>query len=224
MRPENAAPAAFRLSSAAPGSPSVCSAAVNPLPRKLRRVALLAALGAVLAPPLACAPRLANTPDLNLPLPEGSPDAAWATRTPTERERREILAAFESLAGAEHQPPPKPVDAPLRWADIDRAVREALPRAGAAILRTHLEPADAKHPLQAARITYEVITLDDEPGRLVVERCASGRTYIASARVGLLADRRDRSERILDALAVAMRAYAATPAPREPRSEAETAR
>lgn len=197
---------------------------MSPLPRELHRFALLASLGAVLAPPLACAPRLANTPEVNLPAPEGSSDAAWATRMPTERERREILAAFESLPGAEFEPPSAPTAGTLRWADIDRAAREALPRAGAAILRTRLEPADARHPLHAARITYELITLDDEPGRLVIERCGSGRTYTASAQVGLLADRSDRSERILDALAVAMQAYAATPAPPEPRGEAEAAR
>ncbi len=153
----------------------------------------------------ACAPQIESTPALNLPLPAGSVDAVWATRMLDESERREVLSAFASLPYGEI--PPAAAASGERWEDVDRAAREALPRAGAAILAVELDPPEAADVFAASGVTYRLITLGDEPGRLRIERRDGPSPYAAAATVGLLADRGDLSRRILEEFAASMRSF-----------------
>lgn len=173
---------------------------------RLRLLPGASLVAASLLPMWACTPRIESTPALNLALPAGSDDAVWATRMLDRRARGEVLAAFASLPYGEI--PPLPASEGLRWIDLDRAARDALPRAGVAIVSTRLDPPEADGTFAATRIVYELITLGDEPGRLEIERRDGPDAYAASATVGLLADRDDLAGRILAELAASMRAFA----------------
>jgi len=175
---------------------------------------------ALLVPLAACQRPVPPSAALNRPDPapdpateiDGLPEGVWATRILDGSERQAVLGIFEALPYGEIGPGPAPAtDPPIRWSDLDRAVRQGAPRADAAVLRAHLEPASAKTPEQAQRIVYDLMTIDDQPARLVIERRPPPALYTATASVGLLADRTEWAARIVEAVHRELLAFGRVP-------------
>ena len=165
--------------------------------------------------PLAsCAKPIPNSPSLNRGVDGGSEiDDRWASTVLDASQRAEVEGVFRALPGdrtaAKVGPGPTPAQQG-RWTDIPDAAGRAASKAEVAIVSTSFEPAGSSLD-SADRIVFSILTLTSEPGRLEVSRGDDGSVYRATATIGLLGERVETANRLLEELAREVAAFGRKP-------------
>jgi hypothetical protein len=156
-------------------------------------VALIAILAGCAGSPQA--PAAASNHDL-------TPDEARQKKVLSDDDRARLLAAMRTVAEG-HEPvnPPAPAPGGMRWSDVPAAVAAACGASEMAVRRTVREQG-------GVRIRFELRTIEEWPGELIVDRVEGPATYRAEARIGRFPDEPEclgRAEKLLDQLAISMR-------------------
>jgi hypothetical protein len=133
-------------------------------------------------------------------------EEALERRVLDEGQQEEVLAAMRGVAaGHEVQRVPAPASertGGMRWADVPAAVAGACDEIEAAVLRSEVEAG-------GDRYRFEILTVEDRRGELVVSRVPGPRLYEATATIGRFpADPADarRAHDLLEALGRQMKA------------------
>jgi hypothetical protein len=116
-------------------------------------------------------------------------------------QQRRVRTTLKNLASG-HAPvnPPRPAGLGMRWSDVPLSVIYACDDAQMAVVR---------HISDDRRFSAELITIEDFPAHLSIDRLQDEQGYRASATVGRFGDRTDRAGELLRALQKYMRAFAA---------------
>ena len=94
-------------------------------------------------------------------------------------EQRKILATLRDIPkteGYESTGPPRPAELGMRWSDVPRAASAACAEIEAAVF--HITRRDDEY-------VFEIRTIDDRPGRMIVIRTSDERVYELQVRIGL---------------------------------------
>lgn len=132
-----------------------------------------------------------------------APDEKHVNFVLNGQEQQRAEQAFAQFA-AGHKPvnPPRAAPNPpgMRWSDVEIAVSYACDDAEVAIISTTIDQSKT-------RFHFQLKTIEDWPGNLVVERTNDDRVYIATATIGLFDDHPDRVALLLSSLQKQMKAF-----------------
>ena len=132
------------------------------------------------------------------------PDDQFANRVLSAADRREVLTIMKESVTGPADDPAVPARYGVRWTDVLLAARAACKDLECAVVSmTEAEDGAVKR--------IDIITLDDQPVVLTVERRPEPEIYRASARAGLFENRIELSGRLIERFDVAMRRYGAKP-------------
>jgi len=121
----------------------------------------------------------------------------------SQAEQREVLGILESLA-EDHELSQRPTTGPPRgrWRDVPGAAAAAAAEAEMAIVRR--EDTDDGY-------IFHLVTIEQWPGRLHVQRAAEPRIWSATARIGMFDQREKRADELLKLFEQKMRAMSRKP-------------
>lgn len=127
-------------------------------------------------------------------------EGMWTVLSPSEQSQ--ALRVMRSMAsGRRPVNPPAPAPGGLRFSDVKAAVEEACTAIEAVVVRTFEDS-------QGRWCRFELRTVEDAPGELVVRRVDGPEVYEAQARIGRFAEEPDnlkRADALVKALAVQMK-------------------
>jgi len=158
-----------------------------PSPREPRRptASSIPIAAVVVAITTACGPTVPNSPSLNAASADSqTPSARWAGRVETRPHGR--------------------------WRDVPDAVAAAAGPLGIAVLERRPEPAGSDLGTAVA-IEFRLLTLENEPGRLRVERRDPPHVAEAFAEIGLFRQRRELASRFVAAIGEELRRWGRKP-------------
>lgn len=187
-----------------------------PSPREPRRptASSIAIAAVVVAITTACGPTVPNSPSLNAASGDSqTPSARWASRVLDDDERREVRSVLRASAGdlTAAEVGPGPETRPHgRWRDVPDAVAAAAGPLGIAVLERRPEPAGSDLETAVA-IEFRLLTLENEPGRLRVERRDPPHVAEAFAEIGLFRQRRELASRFVEAIGEELRRWGRKP-------------
>ena len=132
-----------------------------------------------------------------------TPDDDRYVRVLDKKQQKQIKAVFADLA-AGHDPVsvPMPAAAGMRWSDVPLAVFYACDEVEMAVTRT------TEHDWG---YQFDLLSIENWPGRLVMQRTGDERVYEACATIGRFGDKTDRAAMLLEAIEKQMRAFGRKP-------------
>jgi hypothetical protein len=169
-------------------------------------LALAAGLALGLAAGCARAPAVTSNviigPDEPARWDELTPRGEWRELTPAEQSAA-LSAMHELAAGQSPRNPPGPAPGPrkVRWSDVETAAAAALAEIEAIFTRKDLDGATPAW-------RFEIVTVEDWPGELIVRRVEGPEVYEADATIGrfpLRDEHRRRAKKLLEAFDVQMK-------------------
>lgn len=131
----------------------------------------------------------------------------WPDRL-TQSEQEEVENALRSFADGESVSlPPGPAEYGMRFSDVEAA-------AFYAAINSEMSVIDVKEEQGGDRLRFQLVTIEDWPAELVVDRVDGPTVYEATATVGRFPDMEDRQARaadLLDAFARQMKGFGRKP-------------
>lgn len=132
-----------------------------------------------------------------------TPDDDRYVRVLDKEQQKQIKAAFADLAaGHDSVSTPMPAAAGMRWSDVPLAVFYACDEVEMAITRT------TEHDWG---YQFDLLSIENWPGRLVMQRTDDERVYEAHATIGRFGDKTERAAMLLEAIEKKMRAFGRKP-------------
>lgn len=119
------------------------------------------------------------------------------------QDQQRVDSTFAGLAvGHKAVDPPSVAAAPtrMRWSDVEIAVVYACDEAEMAVVSTSLNE-------EKTRYQFQLKTIEDWPGELIVERVDDVRVYLATVCIGLFNNHPDRAEKLRSALESQMKSF-----------------